>query len=71
MMGKDVTPEWAYLEEKSGISDASGWVENVLCMCGGIDISAMADDVDPFIFERQAREKVLHFPEYFKQFIKK
>ena len=71
MMGKGVTPEWAYLDQKAGISDSLRLVDSILDICSEIDMSAMAADVDPFLFERQAREKVLHFPEYFKQFFKK
>ncbi|MCD6115955.1 nucleotidyl transferase AbiEii/AbiGii toxin family protein [bacterium] len=67
LMGKGVLPEFSYLKEKAGISNAAELKERLIGICKKTDMSAMAADVESFLFDPSERSKVLMFADYLKQ----
>lgn len=60
-------PNYDYLQMKAGISNAAELKEKILNRCGEIDMSAMARDVEPFLFNTSDAKKVIHFTDYLSQ----
>jgi len=52
---------------KTGISNARELKERILARCEELDMKAMADDVQAFLFNPADAKKVLLFPDYLKQ----
>jgi len=67
LMGKDIQPDYDYLQLKMDVSSAQQLKSAVLNVCESLDMKRLASDVEPFIFEATAKEKVVKFPEYFRQ----
>jgi len=54
------------LSKKVGINDAKELMERILARCSALDMKAMANDVQPFLFNPADPKKVL-FAEYLNQ----
>ncbi|RYF74483.1 MAG: nucleotidyl transferase AbiEii/AbiGii toxin family protein, partial [Cytophagaceae bacterium] len=67
LMGRGVTPNYAYLTLKVGIDNATQLRERLLAHCRTLDMQAMADDVRPFLFKPTDDRKVVLFPGYIQQ----
>ena len=65
LLGRDVLPNYAYLEMKVGIRDAASLRARVLSHCGGMDMAAMAADVRPFLCQPGDARRLLLFANYF------
>ncbi|MDR8389519.1 nucleotidyl transferase AbiEii/AbiGii toxin family protein [Aliifodinibius sp. S!AR15-10] len=51
LMGRDIKPNYQYLEAKVSISDPESLKEAVLTKCQQLDMEAKAKDVEPFLFD--------------------
>jgi len=60
-------PNYAYLEQKLGISAPQQLKEALMQKCDSLDMQEMAQDVEPFLFNANDVKKVLLFAEYIKQ----
>jgi len=67
LMGKNIKPDFNYLKIKTNISNPTHLKNAILDICDDLDMKKLAADVEPFLFESTAREKVVKFPEYFRQ----
>ncbi len=64
LMGLQVRPEMRYIEQKLQISSTADLKIKLLNKCNTLDMSAMADDVAPFLFNIGDMKKVSLFVEY-------
>jgi len=60
-------PNYDFLSMKVGIENAKELKERIIARCEQLDMKAMADDVQPFLFNPADAKKVLLFPDYLKQ----
>lgn len=67
LLGKDVKPNYDFLNCKLKISNESQLKEIILEKCKQISMDEMANDVAPFLFNPKDVNKVLLFEEYLKQ----
>ncbi len=67
LMGRRVEPDYSYLREKAGIAGSDSLRHSILDICRSQDMERLAQDVEPFLFDPGAREKVVRFPDYFRQ----
>ena len=67
LLGRGVLPNYAYLEMKVGIADAASLRSRLLAHCAGLDMSEMAADVRPFLFQPNDARRVLLFADYLRQ----
>ena len=67
LLGRGVLPNYAYLSLKVGIEDAAGLRPRLLAHCAGLDMAAMAADVQPFLFQPGDARRVLLFADYLRQ----
>ncbi|MEP7279942.1 MAG: hypothetical protein ABI813_14930 [Bacteroidota bacterium] len=56
-----------FLDMKTGINNAKDLKDRVLAHCAELDMKAMADDVQPFLFNPADAKKVLMFTDFLKQ----
>lgn len=68
LMGRDIKPNYRYLEAKISISGPESLKEVILNRCNILDMDAMAKDVEPFLFEATDVKKVVHFTEVVQQY---
>ncbi|HBB37414.1 MAG: hypothetical protein UX02_C0001G0314 [Candidatus Moranbacteria bacterium GW2011_GWC1_45_18] len=54
-------PNFKYLKAKTGIATIPALKKKLLQKCEGLDFQILARDVEPFLFDRNDREKVLKF----------
>jgi len=66
LLGRKVSPDWNYLNMKTGVSNWDSLKEELLKVCEKSDMTAAARDVEPFLFSRDGRQKVLGFEEYIR-----
>lgn len=64
LLGKNVKPDYNYLEAKSGISTPENLRKHIIEKCATIKMKEMAADVKPFLFNAKDEKKVLLFTEY-------
>lgn len=64
LLGKDITPNYEYLNFKLGIDTSEGLRKLVLEKCSRIDMREMAEDVKPFLFNPEDDKRILLFVEY-------
>ncbi|MBW6484240.1 MAG: nucleotidyl transferase AbiEii/AbiGii toxin family protein [Vicingaceae bacterium] len=67
LLGKNVLPNYDYLNLKLGINNSLKLKEAILEACSKINMQEMANDVAPFLFYPKDVKKVLLFEDYFKQ----
>ena len=58
------TPEYGYLDDRFGVTDAEGLRELVNERIAPFDFGALANDVRPFLFLAEDIERVRNFPAY-------
>ncbi len=68
LMGRNIQPDYDYLEDKISVSDAENLKEVVLEKCQQLDMEEMAKDVEPFLFKPTDRKKVIRFEDVVKQY---
>lgn len=68
LMGRDIKPNYPYLEAKVSISDPELLKETLLNRCNQLEMDAMAKDIEPFLFEATDVKKVVHFTEVVQQY---
>lgn len=68
---RDTKPNYDYLKNKMKISYSNELKTNFLKFCQSIDFKALARDVAPFLINPREVERVLNFPQLFKQMVKK
>jgi len=68
LMGKNVKPDFNYLENKISISEPERLREAVIAKCNQLDMSVMGKDVEPFLFDARDVNKVTQFTEVVKQY---
>jgi predicted nucleotidyltransferase component of viral defense system len=66
LLGKNIKPNYKYLEQKTKISDPGELKEIVIKKLNSINMKEMAEDVSPFLFNTTDAKKVLLFEKYFK-----
>ena len=67
LLGRQVTPNYAYLTQKRGIETPADLQAQLLAHCQTLDMQAMADDVRPFLFNPREDRLVTRFPQYIQQ----
>ncbi len=67
LLGRQVTPNYAYLTQKRGIETPADLKAQLLAHCQTLDMQAMADDVRPFLFNPREDRLVTLFPQYIQQ----
>jgi predicted nucleotidyltransferase component of viral defense system len=68
LMGRDVKPDFNYLENKISISEPERLRVAVIAKCNQLDMNAMAKDVEPFLFDVRDIMKVEQFEDVVKQY---
>jgi hypothetical protein len=68
LMGRDVKPDFIYLENKISISEPERLRVAVIAKCNQLDMNAMAKDVEPFLFDVRDIMKVEQFEDVVKQY---
>jgi hypothetical protein len=68
LMGRNIKPNYSYLNEKLSISNSNILKESVLGQCSQLDMKAMAGDVKPFLFDADDAKKVRLFKEVVAQY---
>ena len=64
LMGRNIAPDMAYLRQKLNIETPKVLKEHLLKRCHRLDMTAMAADVAPFLFNPTDEKKVRLFVEY-------
>ena len=64
-----VKPNYAYLQEKIGVSNAEMLREKLLGATRGFDFKELGRDVRPFLFDPDDSRKVALFPEFITQML--
>lgn len=67
LLGRRVKPNYTYLTQKVGIESAGRLKEQLISHCETINMVDMAKDVEPFLFYKADRNKVILFPDVIKQ----
>lgn len=67
---KTTRPNYNYLEQKTGIKTEKDLKENVLQICKETDLSEMAIDVEPFLFNPADTKQIKLFVDYIMQVFK-
>lgn len=66
LFGK-VRPDFDFLRQKIGVKDMAELKERLLSLCKALDFTALARDIEPFLFSAIDAKKVLAFPDYINQ----
>ncbi|WP_080054402.1 nucleotidyl transferase AbiEii/AbiGii toxin family protein [Spirosoma aerolatum] len=67
LLGRQIKPNYAYLNQKIGIDTANALKERLIAHCATLDMDDMAKDVEPFLFYKADRNKVILFLDIIKQ----
>lgn len=67
LLGRGQTPNYEYLEIKTGINNPDELRKRIIKKCSSLDMKAMASDVKPFLFDPKDEKKILLFTEYINQ----
>ena len=59
--------DMVYVKEKLGLETREDLGKRLLMVCDGLDLRAMARDVEPFLFSETDVKRVLMFPDYIRQ----
>ena len=68
LMGRNIIPDYNYLEAKVSISDPDSLKATVLDRCQQLDMDALASDVEPFLFDASESKKVIRFEDVVRQY---
>jgi hypothetical protein len=68
LMGRDIKPNYKYLEAKVSITNEKELKEAVLDKCQQLDMDAMAKDVGSFLFDASEVKKVTRFEDVVRQY---
>ncbi|NBC26307.1 MAG: nucleotidyl transferase AbiEii/AbiGii toxin family protein [Bacteroidetes bacterium] len=68
LMGRDVKPDFGYLQQKISVSDVEELKKTILKSCQQLNMDAMATDVEPFLFDPSEMKKVRQFEEIVRQY---
>ena len=60
-------PDFNYLKEKTGISSAGELKEKLYEKVKNINLKTLANDVAPFLFNSEDKNKILYFKEFLKE----
>jgi len=67
LLSFNVTPDYNFLNLKTGISDSSQLKARIIYHCETLDMHAMAKDVEPFLFHPSDTKKVIFFTNFINQ----
>jgi len=67
LLGKNIQPNYAYLDLKLGINTPKALKKKLLAHCNMLNMADMGKDVAPFLFYPKDVKKVIHFSEYLSQ----
>lgn len=67
LMGRDIKPNYHYLDTKVSVSDPKSLKEALLDRCQQLDMETMATDVEPFLFDPSDVKKVKKFEDLLLQ----
>lgn len=68
LMGREIKPDFGYLQAKTNISDPENLKEAISKKCRQLNMETMAKDVEPFLFEASGVKKVVQFEEAVRQY---
>jgi len=68
LMGRNIQPDYEYLENKLSVSDPEALKNVLLEKCRQLDMEEMAKDVEPFLFKPTDRKKVIQFEAVVQQY---
>ncbi len=67
LLSRGVSPDWDFLELKTGIHSVASLKERLLTHCAQLSMPDMAADVRPFLFDPTLEDRVLFFEEIARQ----
>ena len=67
LLSQGQIPNYEYLDAKLGINSQEELRQQIIEKCAKIDMKEMAQDVSPFLFNKQDDKKILLFPKYIEQ----
>ncbi|MEZ0611382.1 nucleotidyl transferase AbiEii/AbiGii toxin family protein [Fibrella sp. WM1] len=67
LLGRNVKPSYAYLEQKVGIANAAELKERLIARCERLDMNEQGKDVAKFLFNPSDVRRVILFPDIIKQ----
>jgi len=67
LLGRGIKPNYRYLVQKVGIENSKTLKERLLAHCDALDMNVIAKDVEPFLFYKADRNKVILFTDILKQ----
>ena len=67
LLGQGQVPNYEYLHAKIGVQTPDELRQRIIDKCSELDITAMAIDVKPFLFDPKDEKKILLFPKYMEQ----
>lgn len=68
LMGREIKPNYQYLEARVYASNPGALKEAVLDRCKELDMEAMAKDVEPFLFDPAEVKRVIRFEDVVRQY---
>lgn len=68
LMGKQIQPDYKYLETKLGISDSENLKETMLKKIQTLDLDKISEDVEPFLFKPSEMKRIGMFKELVEQY---
>jgi len=60
-------PNYQYLDSRLGIKNKDQLKEKLIKIAGGLDFRALANDVEPFLFDLSQKDRVLYFEKFINQ----
>ncbi|MBI1316553.1 hypothetical protein GC167_06805 [bacterium] len=67
MLSRGVSPDWDFLDQKTGIRSVALLKQRLLDPCAGLSMPDMATAVRPFLFDPSLEDCVLFFEEIARQ----
>lgn len=67
LLGRRIKPDYVYLKQKIGIETPAMLKERLIAHCTRLDMDDMAKDVEPFLFYKPDRNKIILFPDIIGQ----
>jgi predicted nucleotidyltransferase component of viral defense system len=64
LLSLNVKPDFGFLEQKQGIHNTEQLKEVILTHCQKINMTEMANDVAPFLFNESDIKKIIHFESF-------
>lgn len=67
LLSMDIFPDYQFLQQKANIESAAQLKDKIIAHCKTINMSEMAKDVEPFLFQSSDTKKVMFFESFLLQ----